>query len=81
MGSRGMPSDGALPDVNKPNFYSSQRPKSGGDDGLMSQILNMKGKFQCFSLIRFNLAPQKGKLFKGTPFAYLKTSVEDKSRI
>ena len=26
-------------------------------------------------------APPKGKLFKGTPFGYLKTSVEDKARI
>jgi hypothetical protein len=69
MGSRGgfNSEGGGLPDLNKPNYFS-QRPKSGGDDGLMQQIMNMK-------------APQKGKLFKGTPFQYLKSSVEDKSRI
>ena len=67
LGSRGLNSEGGLPDVNKPNFFS-QRPKSGGDDGLAQQLMNLK-------------APQKGKLFKGTPFAYLKSSVEDKSRI
>ena len=27
-----------------------------------------------------NLGPPKGKLFKGTPFGYLKTTVEDKAR-
>lgn len=67
LGSRGLNSEGALPDVTKPKFFS-QRPKSGGDDGLAQQLMNLK-------------APQKGKLFKGTPFAYLKSSVEDKSRI
>jgi hypothetical protein len=27
------------------------------------------------------LGPPKGKLFKGTPFGYLKTTVEDKARL
>jgi hypothetical protein len=28
-----------------------------------------------------NLGPPRGKLFKGTPFGYLKTTVEDKARL
>ena len=32
-------------------------------------------------MLTINVAPPKGKLFKGTPFGYLKTSVEDKARL
>jgi len=65
---------GELPDLNKPQYYS--RPRSGGEDAGM--LLNVRGKSH-FDFI--DIAPPKGKLFKGTPFGYLKTSVEDKARI
>lgn len=58
--------DGGVPSTG--NYFT--RPKSGATTGdeLMPQILN-------------NRAQSKGKLYKGTPFAYLKSSVEDKARI
>ena len=55
-----------LPNKSQQQFYT--RPKSGTEEGSMPSLLNMR-------------AQSRGKLYKGTPFAYLKTSVEDKGRI
>jgi hypothetical protein len=66
---------GELPDLSKPQYYS--RPRSGGEEAGM--ILNVRGKSNL--TLSFYIAPPKGKLFKGTPFGYLKTSVEDKAKI
>lgn len=42
-------------------------------------LLNAKCKNQ--RIFIFFLAPSRGKLYKGNPFAYIKSSVEDKAKI